>query len=243
MPKKKKKAPAPEAPVTKTEAAKKCAILFELENVAMGGRQMVFDVLKKELAGKGIKLTPPLFSRYCLAQSFSHGVGELLESGGKGRMSEEKLASHVVDEVKSVLLNESVTVAPGVKKLLKRAAAKGVAVGALSCFDSNTARQLLGKLKLEGEISAVLPYACDEKNHPSADAWLKLARNLSMTSGVCVAVATSAISAKAALTSSMKCVAVTDPFTRYQDFGGADCVADALDDPVLDTIFSLLDVR
>jgi len=238
-----KKTPAPETPVMKNEVAKKSAVLFELENIAVGARQMVFEATKKSLADKGVKLTPALFSRYCLTHSFSHGIGELLESAGKGRVSKDKLASDVLAEVKSTLLNESATVAPGLKELLKHAVDKGVAVGALSCLDRDTALQLLGKLKLDGEVSAVLPYACDDKNHPSADAWLKLARNMSMTPGACVAVATSAIAAKAALTSSMKCVAVPDAFTQCQDFGGADYVADVLDATVVDTIFSLLEDR
>jgi beta-phosphoglucomutase-like phosphatase (HAD superfamily) len=238
-----KKAPAPQAPAIKTEASKKFAILFELENVAIGGRQIVFDVTKKALADKGVKLTPALFSRYCLARPFSQGVGELLESAGKGRVSKDKLAADVVDEVKSMLLNQSPALAPGVRKLLKHAAEKGVAVGALSCLDRDTALQVLGKLKLDGEVSAVLPYACDDKNQPSADAWLKLARNMSMTPGACLAVATSATAAKAALALNMKCVAIPDTFTQCQDFGGADCVADVLDEAVVDTIFSLLEDR
>jgi beta-phosphoglucomutase-like phosphatase (HAD superfamily) len=238
-----KKAPATESSAMTKETPQKCAILFELENIAVGGRQIVFDVLKKAMADKGVKLIPALFSRYCLAHSFGNGIGELLETAGKGRVSKDKLASEVKDEVKTVLLNQSLTVAPGLKKLLKRAAEKGMVVGALTCLDRDTALQLLGKLKLDGEVSAVHPYACDEKNHPSADTWLKLARNMSMTPGACVAVATSAMSAKAALTSSMKCVAIPDSFTQCQDFGGADCVADALDESVVDTIFSLLEDR
>jgi len=41
----------------------------------------------------------------------------------------------------------------------------------------------------------------------------------------------------------MKCVAIPDTFTQCQDFGGADCVADVLDEAVVDTIFSLLEDR
>ena len=238
-----KKASAPETPVTKNEAPRKRAILFELENVAAGGRQVAFDVMKKIMADKGVKLTPFLFSRYVLSGSLKKGLGEMLESLGKGRLSEEKLASEVADEVKSALLRASLTLDPGVKKLMARASAEGVAVGVLSCLDRDTALQLVSKLKLDGDISTVLPYVCDGKAYPSADAWMKLGKMMSMSPGVCVVVATCSRSSKAALSSGMRCLVIPDKYTSFQDFGGADYVTDTLDESAIDKIFSLLDER
>ena len=238
-----KKAPAHEASAMKKAAARKCAILFELENVAVGARQMTFDVIKKAMADKGVKLTPALFSRYCLGQSLSQGVGELLELGGKARVSKDKFAADVIDDVKAMLLNHSPAVGSGLKQLLKRAVEKDMVVGALTCLDHDTALQLLGKLKLDGEVSAVLPYVSNDKIQPNTDSWLKLARTLSVTPGSCLAVVTSATSAKAALILNMKCVVIVDNLTQCHDFGGADCVADVLDEAVVDTIFSLLEDR
>ena len=242
---KKTDAPAavPSPTAAKSEPRKKRAVLFELENIAVGGRQIAFDVMKKIMADKGVKLTPFLFSRYCLDRSLKNGVGELLESLGKVRLSKEKLVADIIDDMKSALLRESLALAPVMKKLTKRAAEENVVVGALSCLDRDTARQLVDKLKLSDEIAEVVPCACGERNYPSADAWLKLAKNMSISPGACVVVATCSRSSQSAVSSGMRCLVVPDSFTSFQDFGGADYVLDTLDDAAIDRIFELLEDR
>jgi beta-phosphoglucomutase-like phosphatase (HAD superfamily) len=238
-----KKAPIAETPNEKSETPKKCAILLELENVTVGGRQIAFDVMKKIMADKGVKLTPFHFSRYCMTSSLKKGIGEMLEALGKGRLSEEKMASDVAEEIKSLLMKGSLTLAPGVKKLVKRAAEEGVAIGVLSCYDRETAQQLVKKLELDKGISAVFAQACEERSYPSTDSWLRLAKTMSMSPGVCVVIATCSMSSKAAVSSGMRCVVIPDKFTAFQDFGGADYVSDELDEAAIDKAFSLLEDR
>ena len=242
MPKTKKET-KPAVPVIKSAPLRKRGLLFELENVAVGGHQVVFDTIKKHVADKGAKLTPVLFSRYILTGPLKDGLGALLEFLGKGRVSADKLASDVMEDVKAALLKESLAIAPGLKKILKRAAEERVAVGVLSCLDRDTATQLVGRMKQDSEITTILPYACDGKSHPSPDAWLKLARMMSLVPGACVALSTSALSCKAAIASNVRCVVIPDQFTRFEDFGGADHVAETLDDTASDRIFSLLEDR
>ena len=238
-----KKASASEDSTRRTVPLSKRAVLFDLEHVAVNGRQIGYEVMKKALAEKGVKLNPFLFSRYGLTSSLKNGMGEMLESLGKGRLSEEKLAADIIEETKSVLLKDTPAPSPGFKKLVKRVVERGMSAGALSCLDRESAHQLVGALKLNVEVTGILPCACEDRSYPSPEAWLRLAKNMSMTPGACVVLASCSVSCKAALSSGMRCVVIPDKFTSYQDFGGADAVVDELDDGALDTIVELLESR
>ena len=243
MPKTKKVVTPVDPSSVKNGPQKTRAVLFELDNVAVDGRKIAFNVMKEILADKGVKITLPMFSRYGITSSLKKSMGKLLESLGKGRLSNEKLAADIVAGVQAAFLNEPLTVAPGVKQIVKRATAEGVAVGVLSCLDRHTAQHLMTKLQLDEGVSAVLAADGEERIRFSVEAWRKLARALSVSPGACVVLATCSASSQAAIAAGMRCVAIPDLYTSFQDFGGADYVVDKLDDEAIAAVFSLLEDR
>ena len=74
--------------------------------------------------------------------------------------------------------------------------------------------------------------------------WLKVAKALGKNARFCVAVSSSQVSAKSALSAGMRCVVVPDSFTSHHDFGGVDVILDSWEDQsaneVLDAVVPLV---
>ncbi|OGV67489.1 MAG: hypothetical protein A2283_04625 [Lentisphaerae bacterium RIFOXYA12_FULL_48_11] len=218
------------------------AVLFEMENLAIKGRQLAFDVLKKALADKDIELTLHMFSRYCSQPSVKQFLPLMLKSEAKAKVSEAKLISEISDAINNAFVSASFKLDSGVAKLLKAASDQNIVVAALSSLNDETARQLAAKLELIDRGVTLLSYSSQEKNFPSADAWLKLAKRISVSPACCVVIATSSVSCKAALSAGMRSVVVPDQYTAFQDLGGADFVFDDFGEEAIDHIIKLLNI-
>lgn len=218
------------------------AVLFEMENLAIKGRQLAFDVLKKSLAEKDITLTLNMFSRYCSQPSVKQFLPLMLKSETKAKVSEAKLISEISEAINNAFVSGSFKLDSGVTKLLKAASEQNVVVAALSSLNDETARQLAAKLELIDRGVTLLSYSSQEKNFPSADAWLKLAKRISVAPACCVVIATSSVSCKAALSAGMRSVVVPDQYTAFQDLGGADFVFDDFDERAIDLTLNLLKI-
>ncbi len=216
------------------------AILFELENISFEGREVMYGVIEKTLATKGITIKPFAFSRYALNVSLTQFIEAIVEVNKK-RLDVAKLVTEIEGKLGKALLKK-VSVANGdLKKMIKLADKNGVAVGALSVLEDATAKEMLEKLGV-GEVTENL--LCS--NHrdrccQSADAWLKLAKNMAIPASKCLVLATCRASCKSALKAGMRCVVIPDDFTSFQDFGGADMVATDLSSNVVTEIFKLLE--
>ena len=167
------------------------AVLFELENVAVKGRQVVFDVLGSVLADKGIKLTPAMFSRHCHESSLKQFLPALLASEGRTRLSEDKLQEEIAEGIRLSLTGGSPKIESGLASVLDKAKKKGVLIGALTGLEEETAGQLTQKLGLSDAGIHMLSQVSEEKTFPSADAWLKLAKNMAVLPQLCMVIATS----------------------------------------------------
>lgn len=223
------------------EAKPPRAVLFELENVAIGGRRIAFEVLGKLFKDKKSKLTPPVFSRFCLDTAPAEFIPGLLDAVDKGRSSPEKFLATFTDQRHATLAGSKAQANSSLKNLLKELSKRGVLLGALTEVTDRDAAKRLETMGISDVGVTVLSLSTDEKLAPTADAWLKLAKTLSASSSACIAIVTSAASAKAAISAGMRCVAIADEFTAFQDFGGADYVAEALDADAVAGILELLE--
>jgi len=217
------------------------AVLFELENVAVKGRQIVCKVLQRVLAAKDVEVTPLIFCRYYLGSSMESFLTNVLESAGKTRLSKEKLALEIKQGIDKAFSNGDIALDSGLKDVMAVADKRGALSGVLSGFAIKEVQALLEKLALTERVAQVVSYSGENSDAPSADAWLRLARNMSVVPGCCVAIVTSSASCKAALKAGMRLVAVPDDFTASQDFGGADFVLDTLDAGAVESIFDLME--
>ena len=133
---------------------------------------------------------------------------------------------------------------PGLGDILKAAAEKNVAMGGITNLDEGTDEQLVGKLGLSGMGVQQLSRASDDdRQFPSADGWLKLAKNMGVMPPLCVVVASSATACRSALSAGMPCAVVSDKFTAFQDFSGAHYCSDGFTDDSMAAILGLLESR
>jgi putative hydrolase of the HAD superfamily len=130
----------------------------------------------------------------------------------------------------------------GMATVIDAAIADGAQIGALSVFDDKTTAKIMEKLELDKKGAETLTNGPEDKNVPSTDAWLKLAKTMKVAPSCCVAIASSSRSCKAALSAGMRCAVVPDKFTSFQDFSGADLILDSLDKDAVDSIIGLLDM-
>jgi beta-phosphoglucomutase-like phosphatase (HAD superfamily) len=202
------------------------AILLEFENVAFNGRQVMFDVLKSLLADKDVKLTPVMYSRYCIDRPMSEALPALLKSVAKTRGSAEKLASEASRGLQLSLTGGTAKPHETVAGLLRQAVEAGIRVGLLTVLDDVAASKLAAALGLSDEQIAALTFS-RAAGTPETSDWSALAARMNMDTSLCVAVTTSQKSCFGALAAGMRCVAVPDALTEFQSFSGADVVYDA----------------
>lgn len=216
------------------------ALLFELENVAVKGRGLVYDVLSGILEGKGLEFSHGMFCKHCLYPPVKHFIPQIL-SLNKSRLSEDKLGAELCEAIKLIFMDSNLKMESGVDAMLDKAIGEGAMIGALSLFDEGTAGRIIDKLGLSSKVASVLTNGSEDKHIPGIDSWLKLARNMKIPAGCCVVVASSARACKAALSAGMQCAVLPDKYTSFQDFSGADLVLDSLSDDAMESILALFD--
>jgi beta-phosphoglucomutase-like phosphatase (HAD superfamily) len=99
----------------------------------------------------------------------------------------------------------------------------------------------LEKLKLSADDIYIANAERCGRAAPTAQDWLQLAKEMGISTALCTVAATSASSSKAALCAGMRCFAVPDRLTAFQDFSGADYVIESLDDEVEELVLKLVE--
>lgn len=201
------------------------ALLFELEFVAMDSRQAAYDLLQNLLGEHRLELTPVLFSRYALHPSPKQYMPALLDALGAKKVNADKLATELVNGLAMYYSSNETALNPIAGQMLKLAQERGIALGVLSAQPEVAAEALIARLNLDADTMTLFAYdAAEHPVFPRADMWLKITKSLGRSPRSCVAMVGSSVSAKSALSSGMRCVALPDAFTAFQDFGGADAV-------------------
>lgn len=216
------------------------ALLIELEYVALGGRKILYDVFRSVLGSKEIDITPPVFSRRGIDVSAGSFVERMLRDSGKTRLSHDKLLAEINDGIRLSLADRSVKIDASVGNIVDSAVKAGFAVGALGFLDKESLSGLAAMAEFSAKGVAVMGGSGSGTSTCGRELWLAMARSLKITPSRCVAVVSSAGSCRAALAAGMKCVALPDEFTSFQDFGGADLVLDSIEGSPDEVILGLL---
>lgn len=232
-------------PDKKAEASEKqerrppVALLLELESVVVGGRRLLYQIVKEELEDKNFKLSAAVFSRCGVGKPIKSLVTALAALGDKSKAQPEKAAERVAKRYRDALLDASTKPNSHAAALLQRAAAAQVSLGVLTGLDKAAAE---GWLSARGLPAAqVMTCGTGPRAYPTVDAWMKMSKTLRARPAACVAMASSAMACKEALAAGMHCIAIPDEFTSFQDFGGVDFVTDPLNDEAVERTLRLLE--
>jgi len=215
------------------------ALLFDLEHVAIDGRQIAFDVVKTVFADRDVAVTPPLFVRYCLDAPVATYTEALLRALDKPRLSAAKIAGEIAQGVRLTLSGGNIALRKGCAELIDSAEQRGMAIGAISFLGADLAEQVFKKAGFDAE--KIVLHAIDEDAGRSlrSQAWEDLARRVGTPPGMCVALAADSATCRAALVSGVRCSAVPDAYSAYQDLGGVDYVFEEMSPDILDDLCAL----
>jgi beta-phosphoglucomutase-like phosphatase (HAD superfamily) len=205
------------------------ALILELEYVAAKKRKVEFDSIKSAVKSKGVELTPVLFSRSGMSPLSRSAITSVLKQAGKKADAIEKAVAEVDKTVAAYCANDA-ELDSGVANLIKATQKKGIPVLAFTALPEAVAQTLMDKLGLtDMGVELIIPDEVKE-SFPRADSWLKMLKKCDKEDATLIAVISSQIACKGALTAGAACIAVPDEFTAFQDFSGAKMLLDSLSD-------------
>lgn len=215
------------------------ALVLELEFMLFRGWQLMYKAFSSVLKNHSIAFNQIMFSRYCLPRTIEAGLQNLLLALGKKELAAQNIAEKIKQLFLSSLMASSAQPSPGIMALFKKAAENNIKIGLLSFLPPENNEQLLKRLSLKQP--AFLQVVKKEADYlPTADIWLSLLKAMSVLPRCAIALVNSAPACKSALAVGMRCCAVPDLFTDWQDFSGADLVKENISDLKLNEIVALL---
>ncbi len=218
-------------------ASSKSALIFEMDNVALGARRIRYEVLAGILKEQGIGLTPILFSRYCLHPCPSVYMPAFLAAMKYTAATPEQVVERLINETTSRLMQKTTVISDGLIKWMDAAVARGAALACASMLPLASAEGVAAHLGFDRWGVKVFSGSPADKGFPHAENWLRMAKAIGRNPKRCLAVVSSMSTTKTALAAMMHVAVVTDEFTEFQDFCGANLVCSDLKEVKADEFF------
>ncbi len=218
-------------------ASVKSALLFEMDSVALGARKIRYEVLAGIMKEQRIELTPILFSRYCLHPAPSIYMPEFLAAMKYTAATPEQVVDRLNNETTSRLMQKTTMISDGLIKWMDAALARGAIVACASMLPQASADAVAAHLNFDRWGVKVFSGLPADRGFPRAEHWLRMAKAIGRNPKRCLAIVSSMATTKTALAAMMNVVVVTDEFTEYQDFCGANLVCSDLKEVKPDEFF------
>lgn len=213
------------------------ALLFEMDNVALGARRIRYEVLAGILKEQNIELAPIQFSRYCLHPVPAVYMPEFLAAMKYTASTPEQVIERLVNETTSRLMQKTTVISDGLIKWIEAARSRGAAIACVSMLPLASAEGIAAHLGFDRWGVQIISGSPADKGFPRAEHWLRMAKAVGRNPKRCLAIVSSMATTKSALAAMMHVVAVTDEFTEYQDFCGANLVCADLKEVKPDAFF------
>lgn len=218
-------------------ASARSALIFEMDNVALGARRIRYEVLAGILKEQKIDFSPILFSRYCLHPAPSMYMPAFLAAMKYTAATPEQVVERLIGETTSRLMQKTTLISDGLVKWMDAAVARGAALACVSMLPQASAEGVAAHLNFERWGVKVFSGAPADKGFPHAENWLRIAKAIGRNPKRCLAVVSSMATTKTALAAMMHVAVVTDEFTEYQDFCGANLICSDLKEVKPDAFF------
>jgi beta-phosphoglucomutase-like phosphatase (HAD superfamily) len=202
-------------------------LFFELEYVAINGRQIMFDVLKQVMKGKDIDVTPALFARYGLTPRPGKAIQSMIEASGRNLTTGDQLTEQAENLLAKAFADKAV-LNKDLPALIKAAQAHNIQVVALSAWPEASAKELMKKTELDTLGVDLVAMDSVDPIFPRADHWLRILKLRGQENIPLIAIVASRAACKGALTAGATAIALPDAYTAYEDFTGAKVVLDTL---------------
>ena len=217
-------------------------LFFELEYVAVNGRQLMFDVLKQVMKSKDIDVTPALFVRCGLTPRPGKAIQAMIEASGRNLTTGDQLAEQAENLLGKAFADKAV-LNKDLPALIKAAKERNIQAVALSAWPEAAAKELMKKTGLAEMGVDLVAMDSVDPIFPRADHWLRILKQRGQEEIPAIAIVASRAACKGALTAGATCIALPDAYTVFEDFTGAKAVLDTLGDLSAKELFDLVSRR
>ncbi|MBR1870292.1 MAG: hypothetical protein IJ802_00500 [Kiritimatiellae bacterium] len=221
-----------------TESTARGAII-EFDFTAINGAEMLFEAAKAILAPKGVELGVKLEAKYLAGNNAQSAIAELFNANSV--VDDPAAAARDLTAAFAAAATEAMPGAftPGFVAFVKGLAEKGLKVVLSTRGDT----ERLAKL-VEERIGSPLVVAYSEPSTTYGsckwDAWRRAATQNGLADVFTAAITGSGYGVKSALVANLAVAAIENPHTAYQDFGGADIVAEKFDAALAKDVLAML---
>lgn len=220
------KAPTETKPAAEKVKARE-VLFFELEYVAVNGRQLMFDVLKQVMKSKDMEVTPALFARHGLSPRPGASIQAMIDASGRNLTTGDQLATQA-EELLVKAFGEKAALNKDLTAIIKTAQEMNIQVVALSAWPETVAKELMKKTGLDALGVDLVAMDSADPIFPRADHWLRILKQRDQDEIPAIAMVASRAACKGALTAGATCIALPDAYTAFEDFTGAKIVLDTL---------------
>ena len=204
-------------------------LLIDLDYVVVNLRKVEFKAMQKGLDPKGVELNKAIYTKSSMSPNYRFTIKEILTSLGKKADAIEKAVSEVKKSAIDFFENNK-ELNKGVLDLINSAKKRNVEVKFYSTMEKSSVDKLLSNLGLDSyNLDVIVPNEINDI-FPKADDWLKMLKQANIEDKTIVALVSSQLACKGALTAGASCVVVPDEFTAFQDFSGSKFILDNLSD-------------
>jgi len=213
-------------------------VIVEFDFTAIDGAQILFDTAKKVLKGHGVALNVKLEAMRLVGGNYQGGLKELFEELGVNE-DPAAVAQELAEAFKQALTAKAAAaVTPEFKAFVKALNDKGIKVVVATRSDLEQLKPALAEF--DSELVATYAEPSNTYGNCKWDAWRRACNQNGLVDMLTAAVTGSGKGVKSALVAGMSAMAIVHDHVVYQDFGGADAVADAFDPKLADTIAQML---
>jgi len=217
-------------------------LFFELEYVAVNGRQIMFDVLKQVMKSKDIEVTPALFARCGLTPRPGKAIQSMIEASGRNLTTGDQLTEQAENLLVKAFADKAV-LNKDLPALIKAAKDRNIQAVALSAWPDAAAKELMKKTGLDELGVDLVAMDSVDPIFPRADHWLRILKQRGQENIPLIAIVASRAACKGALTAGATAIALPDAYTAYEDFTGAKVVLDTLGDMSAKELLDLVSRR
>ena len=200
------------------------AVVVEFDFTALDGASILYKVAQERLAGCGIELTPKLEAMHLVNGNCQGALRELFDRFGK-KHDPAKVSRELMEAFKAELTAQAVqAITPDFKAFVAAVVDHGLKTVIATRADLEAIKPALADF----DAAMVVPYSEPSQTYGNCkwDAWRRVVRANDLHEMLTVAVTGSGYGVKSALVAGLSAIAIIHDHVAYQDFGGADFVAD-----------------
>ena len=213
-------------------------VIVEFDFTAIDGSALLFDTAKKVLSRAGVELDIKLEAKHLVGGNYQGAIAELAETVGK-KLDSSALAKELSEEfAKALAAAAPGAVTAGFKAFVDALLAKDLKVVIATRVD----REIMASA-LDGYDPAKVVVHCEPFNtygNCKWDAWRRICSNNSLVDVLTACVTGSGKGVKAVLVAGMSAAAIIHDHVAYQDFGGADVLAEKFSAGLAEDVLRML---